>query len=64
MSKFKNIEPKDIMIWINIVTKRIEAKVWVGNEFHEVAFPVGKVLSMQEVIDALKEDLREQPNAK
>lgn len=59
MSKFDNIEPKDITIWINEVTHRIEAKVWAGDEFHEITFPVGRHLKLQEIINKLKEDLRE-----
>ena len=59
MGKFENIQPKDISVWINAVTNRIEAKVWQDGEFHEVAFPVGKHLNMQEMIDSLKKNLRE-----
>lgn len=60
MSKFENIEPKDIAVWFDEVTQRITAKAYdKDGEWHEVAFRVGYHGSMQDMIDTLKDDLRE-----
>ncbi len=59
MNKFENIQPKNVVISINPVTQRIVAKVWVGDDFHEVAFANDRLITLQEVLEAVKEDLRE-----
>lgn len=59
MSKFSEIEPENIQVWFDEVTKRIVAKATLNGEWHKVAFRVGFHGTMQEMIDVLKEDLRE-----
>lgn len=59
MSKFENIAPENIKVWYDDVTGRIMGRADINGDWHEVAFGKGSIITMQEMINVLKEDLRE-----
>lgn len=54
MSKLVKIDPLSIYIWVNNVTNRVMAKVWIDGKFHEVAFP-NKLLTVAEIVESLND---------
>jgi hypothetical protein len=54
MSKEK-IDPAKVTVWIDDMQRRIVAKAWMDDRWHEVAFPVDAALNLAEMIKSLED---------